>query len=244
MDQSKLTRMSRYSNKENIIFYVSDMEELPATGHFRKMDAGREIAMHISRGLNNTKLRKYTQYDGGILEANSVGIVFPTHMWGISLAVYSFVKHLRVSTGTYVYAVVVGESMSASVDATLTRRLGSMERFNRIFMEQGFGNEENIYVQNFVYRNTVDRFSDVMWAMEQILFMSLDKRLAIFLLDESAKTGSDSVKMTQEQIARYIGSAREVVSRMLKSFQADGLVELSRGAIRLTDKARLKKLVS
>jgi len=105
-------------------------------------------------------------------------------------------------------------------------------------------NEENIYVQNFVYRNTVDRFSDVMWAMEQILFMSLDKRLAIFLLDESAKTGSDSVKMTQEQIARYIGSAREVVSRMLKSFQADGLVELSRGAIRLTDKARLKKLVS
>lgn len=105
-------------------------------------------------------------------------------------------------------------------------------------------NEENIYVQNFVYRNTVDRFSDVMWAMEQILFMSLDKRLAIFLLDESAKTGSDSVKMTQEQIARYIGSAREVVSRMMKSFQADGLVELSRGSIRLTDKARLKKLVS
>lgn len=105
-------------------------------------------------------------------------------------------------------------------------------------------NEENIYVQNFVYRNTVDRFSDVMWVMEQILFMSLDKRLAIFLLDEAAKTGADSVKMTQDQIARYIGSAREVVSRMLKNFQADGLIEQSRGTIRIVDKTGLKQLVS
>ena len=105
-------------------------------------------------------------------------------------------------------------------------------------------NEENIYVQNYVYRNAVDRFSDVMWAMEQILFMSLDKRLAIFLLDEASKTGSDSLKMTQEQIARYIGSAREAVSRMLKNFQADGLIEQSRGTIRIVDKVRLKRLVS
>ena len=76
-------------------------------------------------------------------------------------------------------------------------------------------NEKNIYVQNFVYRNTVDRFSDVMWAMEQILFMSLDKRLAIFLLDESAKTGSDSVKMTQEQIAALFGISQVGVKHHL-----------------------------
>lgn len=105
-------------------------------------------------------------------------------------------------------------------------------------------NEENIYVENYVYRNTVDRFSDVMWAMEQILFMSIDKRLAIFLLDETTKNGTDSLKITQEQIARYIGSAREVVSRMLKNFQADGLIEQSRGTIRILDKNRLKELTS
>ncbi|MGE5677971.1 MAG: Crp/Fnr family transcriptional regulator, partial [Pseudomonadota bacterium] len=71
--------------------------------------------------------------------------------------------------------------------------------------------KQNIYVENFAYRNTIEKFSDVMWAMEQILFMSFDKRLAIFLLDEITKTNSTELHITQEQIAKYIGSAREVV---------------------------------
>lgn len=87
------------------------------------------------------------------------------------------------------------------------------------------------------------RFSDVMWAMQQILFMGVDKRLAIFLWDETAKTGSNSIKMTHEQIARYMGSAREVVSRMLKYFAGEGIVALSRGEIRVMDKEKLSKLI-
>ena len=70
----------------------------------------------------------------------------------------------------------------------------------------------------FALETALSRFSDVMWVMQQILFMSMDKRLAIFLLDETAKTGSDTVALTHEQIAKYMGSAREVVSRMLKYF--------------------------
>jgi CRP/FNR family transcriptional regulator len=89
---------------------------------------------------------------------------------------------------------------------------------------------------------TVSRFSEVMWAMEQILFMSFDRRLAIFLMDESAKTGSDSIRLTHEQIARYMGSAREVVSRMLKYFSAEGIVENTRGGIKILDKRRLREL--
>lgn len=104
--------------------------------------------------------------------------------------------------------------------------------------------EQNIYVENFVYKNAVERFSDVMWAMEQILFMSMDKRLAIFLLDEAGKQGSDSLSLTQEQIARYVGSAREVISRMLKTFQADGLIEQSRGTIRIIDRSRMRVLAT
>lgn len=100
---------------------------------------------------------------------------------------------------------------------------------------------QNVYVQNFAYRKTIERFSDVMWAMEQILFMSFDKRLAIFLLDEMQKTGSEDLKLTQEQIAKYIGSAREVVSRMLKVFQKEGIIEQSRGTIRIVDRAKLKE---
>ena len=102
--------------------------------------------------------------------------------------------------------------------------------------------EENVYVECFSYRLTTQRFSDVMWAMQQILFMSFDRRMAIFLLDEVAKTGGDSVKMTQEQMAKYMGSAREVVSRMLGYFASEGLVELFRGGVRILDKKALREL--
>lgn len=102
---------------------------------------------------------------------------------------------------------------------------------------------QNVYVENFAYKNTNERFSDVMWAMEQILFMSFDKRLAIFLLDEIAKTNSTELHITQEQIAKYIGSAREVVSRMLKVFQSDGILEQSRGSIHIINKEKLRELI-
>lgn len=103
--------------------------------------------------------------------------------------------------------------------------------------------QNNIYAQNFALNMAVSRFSDVMWVMQQILFMSFDKRLAIFLNDEISKTGDTTIKLTHEQIAKYMGSAREVVSRMLKYFSAEGIVELSRGGIKIIDKAKLKRLV-
>ena len=102
---------------------------------------------------------------------------------------------------------------------------------------------QNVYVENFAYKNTNERFSDVMWAMEQILFMTFDKRLAIFLLDEITKTNSNELHLTQEQIAKYIGSAREVVSRMLKVFQSEGILEQSRGSIHIIDKEKLRELI-
>lgn len=102
---------------------------------------------------------------------------------------------------------------------------------------------QNVYVENFAYRNTLEKFSDVMWAMEQILFMSFDKRLAIFLIDEITKTNSTELHITQEQIAKYIGSAREVVSRMLKVFQAQGIIEQTRGSINILDKSKLRELI-
>lgn len=102
--------------------------------------------------------------------------------------------------------------------------------------------ERNLTMKNFALEKAVSRFSDVMWVMQQILFMSFDKRLAIFLWDEITKTGQDSIKMTHEQIARYMGSAREVVSRMVKYFVAEGIVETSRGGLKIIDRDKLKKL--
>ena len=100
-------------------------------------------------------------------------------------------------------------------------------------------------VKIFALETTVSRFSDVMWVMQQILFMSMDKRLALFLLDETAKKQSDTVKLTHEQIAKYMGSAREVVSRMLKYFVSEGIVEASRSeGIKILDKKKLRELAS
>lgn len=85
------------------------------------------------------------------------------------------------------------------------------------------------------------RFSDVMWVMEQILFTSLDKRLALFLLDQARAGKQDVLAITHEAIAGHLGSAREVITRMLKYFEREGMVEVFRGGIRILDPAKLKK---
>lgn len=103
--------------------------------------------------------------------------------------------------------------------------------------------ERNPAVRIFALETAVSRFSDVMWVMQQILFMSMDRRLAIFLSDESARTGLDTIPLTHGQIARYMGSAREVVSRMLKYFAGEGIVEVSRGGVKILDKKRLRQLI-
>lgn len=102
--------------------------------------------------------------------------------------------------------------------------------------------DKNDSVKIYALETAVSRFSDVMWAMQQILFMSMDKRLAIFLLDEATKNNSDTIKLTHEQIAKYMGSAREVVSRMLKIFSNEGLVESTRKGVKILDKNGLRKL--
>lgn len=103
--------------------------------------------------------------------------------------------------------------------------------------------QENVYVKAYTYELTVQHFADVMWSVEQVLFMGADKRLAIFLNDEIAKTGSNVIQLSHEQIAKYMGTAREVVSRMLKYFATEGIVTLSRREITVVDKKKLRSLM-
>lgn len=103
--------------------------------------------------------------------------------------------------------------------------------------------ESNIYLRCFIYELTAERFSLVMWSMQQLLFLRFDKRLAAFLLSEYERTSSAELRLTHEQIAAQINSAREVVTRMLKRFVSDGLCELSRGGVKLTDISGLRELL-
>ena len=102
--------------------------------------------------------------------------------------------------------------------------------------------ESSAAVANYANQLISSRFSDVMWLMEQIMWKSFDKRLAGFLLEECALEGSESLKLTHERIAAHLGTAREVVTRMLRYFQSEGMVRLSRGEITITDEKGLRKL--
>jgi len=103
--------------------------------------------------------------------------------------------------------------------------------------------DRNVYVRCFMYELMMKRFSSVMLSMQDILFKGYDRRLATFLVGEYDRTGLPVVRMTHEQIAQHTSSAREVVARMLKRFSADGLVEVKRGTIRISDPESLRALV-
>jgi CRP/FNR family transcriptional regulator len=102
--------------------------------------------------------------------------------------------------------------------------------------------DESAPLANFTNEVMATRFSDVMWLMEQVMWNSFDKRLAGFLLEEAQIEGTDSLKITHETIGNHMGNPREVVTRMLKYFQNEGMVKLSRGTIEIIDKKKLEAL--
>lgn len=100
----------------------------------------------------------------------------------------------------------------------------------------------NPQVESYVYKAAAARFSDVMGAVERLLFSSLEQRVAAYLLDEAARLGTEELRLTQEQLARHIGSAREAVTRTLKQMAKEGLLEVFRGGIRIVDRKALYAL--
>jgi CRP/FNR family transcriptional regulator len=100
----------------------------------------------------------------------------------------------------------------------------------------------SLAVSDYTNQLISSRFSDVMWIMEQILFMSFDRRLALFLLQQANIEETDKLYITHETIAKHMGTAREVVTRMLKYFALEGLVELFRGGLIIKNRKKLEKL--
>ena len=102
--------------------------------------------------------------------------------------------------------------------------------------------DESLPLANFSHNLITSHLSEVMWLMEQIMWKSFDKRLAAFLLEEAAVEGANQLKITHEKIANHMGTAREVVTRMLRWFQSEGMVRLTRGTVDIVDEKKLKKL--
>ena len=101
---------------------------------------------------------------------------------------------------------------------------------------------ESAAVANYTNEVMATRLSEVMWLMEQIMWKSLDKRLAAFLTEESAIEGRETLKLTHETIAKHLGSHREVITRMLRYFQSEGWVKVSRGTVEILDMDALEGL--
>lgn len=102
--------------------------------------------------------------------------------------------------------------------------------------------EASAPVANYTNELMATRFSDVMWLIEQIMWKSLDRRVAAFLLEEAAIEGTRELKITHETIANHLGSHREVITRMLRYFQSENMVKLSRGKVEITDESKLRDL--
>lgn len=94
-----------------------------------------------------------------------------------------------------------------------------------------------------MYEKETERFSSAMWVMQQILFKKFDVRLAEYLLKECEKNRSTTIQQTQEEIARNVNSAREVVARMLKQFSSDRLITVKRGSLVIENIDELKKII-
>ena len=94
---------------------------------------------------------------------------------------------------------------------------------------------QNIELRCYLYERALDRFSDVVWNMQELLFKGLDSRVANYLINQYERTDSTIIKVTHEEIANDINSAREAVTRILKLFVQDGLIKLQKGVIELVD---------
>ncbi len=222
------------AKSRDIIFYVSELEETPTSGHFRKMDAEREIVAHISRSIPGSDIRKYTEYSGELLKADSIGIVFPAHSWGISLAVYTFLSHLKFEKDTYIYAVAVGESISGDVDFTVRERIKLLDQFGKIFSKKSAGNQSDIFVRCIdrkrphgsteeALRFKADKVTNIKHILSGLLFHTLDS------INEMERLSEDD--------RYYYNVEDEVVSK-----KQDNIVSLDHYTMMASKKVKLSNI--
>lgn len=218
----------------NYVFYASDMEAVAAKSHLRKMDAEREIANHIKRGLVNCIVEKYTSYDGSLIEADSVGIVIPAYRWGISMPVYAFINNLRIKPGTYVYVTIVGETLSECAVATIDTRMNSIQTLKKQLIKKGICDESNIYIRCLDAERSFSRVEETLkhtsiledkikCIMSGLLMYSIKALKAVEIVKEESKINSINIKRqkVKEELNAF---ERSNVRRMTNIFLDDDIM--------------------
>lgn len=196
----------------------------------------------LNRNTRPVRYEKGAQVHRGVLDCIGVFLIKKGH-----LRVYTLSEDGRDVT---LYRLFEGDiailSASCALDAVTFDVYIDAEEDTEVLLTDAATfrrlSEDNIYVRCYGYEMAASRLSDMLWKLQQVLFLSADRRFAIFLLEESEKTESDTIRLTHEQMARYMGTAREVVSRLVKYFGQEGWVESARGSLKIKDKKALDRL--
>ncbi len=107
------------------------------------------------------------------------------------------------------------------------------------------GLETSSDFRKLVFTSYAKRLCHVIRRLQQITASRIDVRLAGLLLRLGSTAAQDDVVITtQQDLAMEIGSSREVVTRELRRFQSNGLIETGRGKIRILDRAGLERVVT
>ncbi|MGM9550938.1 MAG: Crp/Fnr family transcriptional regulator [Clostridia bacterium] len=218
----------------------------------------KDILSKLSFWNNLTDNEKETAVRGSVVKTYNKG----TYIYGFTDACLGFVYVKKGSIRVYItsdegreitlFHIAEGDKCILSSACALSGVLLDVQMVAEEDIELlaiGAGTFEklaqsNIYVKSFAYELTSKRLSSVVWILEQILFSHFDSRMAQFLISAYERTGEKTIKMTQETIAREVNSAREVVARMLKQFENDGIISIKRGTITIKDLNALEKIAN
>ncbi len=133
--------------KKNYIFCASEGNTRQVGTHFAKMNELQSVVTQLEGSLRNSRVLRFDDYAGETVDAASIGIVFPAHSWGVSLAVIAFLQHLCFSPSTYIYAVAVGESVASESQSSVKRGLAPLKQFEEVFGRRTRGVEADLYVR-------------------------------------------------------------------------------------------------
>ena len=138
------------------------------------------------------------------------------------------------------YHIMPGQSCILSIASCLNERVSKanaiVEKSTRLIAVPSDKVKEWIdrypSWRKFVHNLYYERLDEVLSLVDNIAFKQVDTRLTVKLKELQKKQG-DVIKSTHQSIANEIGTAREVVSRLLKHLEQQGIIQLERGEIRI-----------
>ena len=235
---------------------IENPKDVVLTAHEHKVIRPADILSKLAFWNNLTDIEKETASLGSVIKTYDKGV----YIYGFADACLGFVYVKQGSVRVYITSeegreitlfhiakddTCILSSACALSGVSLDVQMVAEQDTELLAISSGTFEklaQSNIYVKSFAYELTAKRLSSVVWIMQQILFSHFDSRMAQFLISVYERTGTKTIKMTQEAIAREVNSAREVVARMLKQFENDGIISIGRGTITIKDLNSLKKI--